>query len=141
MPRRRWAIGWPAWTASPSFTRYSSTRPAAALPTRLRRIGFTVPTNARGSAIVSARAGVTITLGAGGAGGALAVWAGNFGEAVSQMMPITATAVAPTIRLRRMVIICINRTLNRISRILALPRLALRGGGVQIGLNHSEQLD
>src|SRR5947207_3647367 len=60
-------MGWPALTASPSLIGYSSTRPAAALPTRLWRIGFTVPTKVRGSAMMSARADVTRTLGAGGA--------------------------------------------------------------------------
>src|SRR5262245_6931356 len=96
MPRRRWAIGWPAFTGSPSLIRYSSTRPATALPTRLRRIGLTVPTNERGSAIVSPRAAVTSTLGAGGGpnfpppfGG----WAGDW-PVGSSIHPPTAKAMA-----------------------------------------------
>src|SRR3954465_10769432 len=67
MPRRSWAMGWRGGRRAPSLVGYSSTRPAAALPTMLWRIGLTVPTKVRGSAMVSARAGVTRTLGAGGA--------------------------------------------------------------------------
>src|SRR5262245_62072540 len=108
---------------------YSSTRPATALPTRLCRMGRTVPTNVRGSAIVSARAEVTRTFGAGEAADlpALGAWA---------LAAVTATRV---IKSDIAALISISNCRFQISNRIPLAGNSLSRWFVEIGLDKAEQ--